>query len=653
MATLIASAKLTNAFRFRVVDKNVSAAINSTSTFTATVFRTRRIVTDLESSSTLANTMRYSTKGGKGEFAVSSSLVCEFPTYIEIDIESLMLQGLPEGTDCVLNFQEGWMLEDRGRRLPSGAYEYGSNTQDAPAPEFPSFVAFRTPKFFRSAFNAVFSIPTRTVLRIKQLQSAVASASTFSAVAIFNPGKFAALFAGVSQAVTVARKTVRGASALSSIVTTVVNNTRLKFAQSAVSSQFTLPPIDFWYRRLGVSVMSSTATISAAVIRNIGPIVATLQQAVQLTADAKRTTGITKNLVATSTIVVNPFKQLGLLQNISAVSSLSVTAEVPMVLKYTIPANSGTIYLPIFYGNINCKVDWGDGSAIQTVTQRELTSGGFNLGIQHSYGPGNYTVKITGTVEKVGKPRYSALPNTNNQTDVGSNQYLTEITSFGDLGTTSFEQAFSNCTKLQKVARRIPSTVTDISWMFWFSTAGLQESVWNVDDCQYWNTVNITTMSGTFMRCREGFNAPIGNWNTSNVTDMSSMFMFASDDYSGFNQNLNSWNTGNVTNMSYMFRQCKYYNQPMNNWDVSNVSNFIGMFWGENPINAFNQDIGAWDVTGCTQRANMELMLYTGGSLSNLDLSQWCVPTIATEPANFATPGGLAFNKKPVWGTCP
>jgi hypothetical protein len=224
MATLTATAKLTNAFRVRVVDKNISAALTNTTTLAAVVRRTRRTYSDLESTSTLSHTMRYATKGGQGIFAVSSSLVCEFPTYIEIDIEALVLQGLPEGIDCVLNFQEGWQLEDRGRQLPSGAFEYGSNTQNAPSPEFPSFVTFRIPKFFRSAFNAVFSIPTKTALRIKQLQSVVASVSTLSAVAIFNPGKFAALFAGVSQ--------------------TVINPTMKAVASATLSSAFS-PPFGF------------------------------------------------------------------------------------------------------------------------------------------------------------------------------------------------------------------------------------------------------------------------------------------------------------------------------------------------------------------------------------------------------------------------
>jgi surface protein len=581
-----------------------------------------------------------------GGFNVTSSVVCKFPTYFRIDVDKL---DLPQGTTCTVSFEEDWIRD--------GVYLESTKASSA---AIGNFFTFRTPWKGASFINSAFTLPN-TVLRIKQLASSVSSTASFTALPIFNPGKFAALFAGVSQIVPNAVKNVSaGATLFNSFGPLDVGGTpvlatilKIKQLASPLTSSLTLLADSIKFKTPGVVNISSNLTLSASVDRNIGPIISIVSSSGTMTTNAVKTARSNPAITATSSVSASSIVTLGLIQNITAVSSLSASIDVPMILKYVIPSNSGTVYLPIFYGNINCKVDWGDGSAIQTVTQRELSSGGFNLGISHSYGPGNYTVKIFGTLEKVGKPRYAALPNTNNQTNLLFDEYLREIQSFGDLGTTSFEQAFSNVLKLEKVARRIPSTVTDTSWMFWFSTAGQQQAGWNIDDCQYWNTVNVTNMEGMFFRCREGFNAPIGNWNTSNVTNMSLMFQFAANDTNGFNQNLNSWNTGNVTNMSYMFAQAKYYNQPMNNWDVSNVSNFKAMFWGENPINAFNQDIGAWDVTGCTERANMELMLYTGGSLSNLDLSQWCVPTIATEPVNFATVGGLAFNKKPVWGTCP
>ena len=336
MATLIASAKLTNAFRVRVVDKNVSA--NLTATFTTghyTTFnydplvqgppilsgvlarRTRRIVSDLESTSSLANTMRYATKGGQGIFAVSSSLVCEFPTYIEIDIEALVLQGLPEGIDCVLNFQEGWQLEDRGRQLPSGAFEYGSNTQNAPSPEFPSFVTFRIPKFFRSAFNAVFSIPTTTALRIRPLSSIVSSISILSAFAILNPGKFAALFAGVSQAVTNATKKAVASATLSGAFSppfgypALLTITRIKQLLATMNSNFSLslPEFDVVIE-FGSSLASQfTKTISSANSRirylfnqaftnNFAFVVNTLNS-------RRRNTGLTANTVSSMTSALN------------------------------------------------------------------------------------------------------------------------------------------------------------------------------------------------------------------------------------------------------------------------------------------------------------------------------------------------------------
>jgi surface protein len=657
MATLIASAKLTNAFRIRVVDKNVSA--NLTATFTighlttynfdplvmdlpvlsgALARRTRRTYSDLESTSSLANTMRYATKGGKGVFAVTSSLVCEFPTYIEIDIEALMLQGLPEGTDCVLNFQEGWMLEDRGRRLPSGAFEYGSNTQDAPSPEFPSFVTFRTPKFFRSAFNAVFSIPTRTVLRIKQLQSAVASASTFSAVAIFNPGKFAALFAGVSQTVTVARKTVRGASALSSIVTTVVNNTRLKFAQSAVSSQFTMPPIDFWYRRLGVSVMSATATISAAVIRNIGPIIAYLdaagtEQGFAFTSTANRTARITKNLSSTVSLSASPIATKGILSlPMSMTASLSVIADVPMILT----TSGTTVSLPLWYGSINAVIDWGDGTT-QTVTSTPNAK----TSLVKNYGTsGTRTIYIKGFIQHWG---YATAAQFDANTATVAKGFGYEVQAFGAIGIQSLIAYSSNVGNNGFTPVSIPNTVTDISYFYYASTPA------NPERLQYWNTSNIQKMEGVFRLSQGDLSAiPITGWNTGSVTTMRRMFRNSGTTGTGanFNADISGWDVSNVQDFSEMFRDTSSFQRNLSSWDVSSGTNFAFMF------SAYYGELYNWNLSSATSPAALEQMIYYGQLRQ--DLTSWCVPNIASRPANFADSASPNYTGgEPVWGTCP
>jgi hypothetical protein len=540
MATLTASAKLTNAFRVRVVDKNISAAITSTATVTAVVRRVLRTSSDLESTASLANTMRYATKGGRGEFVCTSSVVCEFPTYIEIDIEALMFQGLPEGTDCVLNFQEGWMLEDRGRQLSVGGYEYGSNTQDAPSPEFPNFITFRTPKFFRSNLNSVFSI-ARTVLRIKQLGSTVSGVSTLTARGIFNPGKFAALFGGAFITTPNAVKTARTGATLFNIFGPfgpIALSLRIKqLASVFVTDVATLVVDAIKYKTPGIVTILSSSAVSANVIRNVGASSSAMTSIASFTATSLRTLGITKNLLSTATLTATALRRPGLIQNLSATSSMTVSASIAMILE----VNSNSISLPIMFGSVNCSIDWGDG----TSTTLTSTNG---IQPQHAYsapyGAGvTKQIKISGYIQHFGYASTANVPDWNSTNSSTGSLYwaynsLTKIVSFGDLGTETFISAFSNARSCSGgIPTRLPSTITDISGMFQHTVA--DDQFQNFSNVSGWNVSNVTKMEKTFYRCRGGFNPNIGTWNVANVTNMDRMFYFA--DSAAFNPDLSQW----------------------------------------------------------------------------------------------------------------
>jgi hypothetical protein len=64
--------------------------------------------------------------------------------------------------------------------------------------------------------------------------------------------------------------------------------------------------------------------------------------------------------------------------------------------------------------------------------------------------------------------------------------------------------------------------------------------------------------------------------NLQNLTNMSLMFFQASS----FNGNVTNWDVSNINTMRAMFRDCFVLNPNTSNWDVSNVTDMLVMFQG-------------------------------------------------------------------------
>lgn len=337
-----------------------------------------------------------------------------------------------------------------------------------------------------------------------------------------------------------------------------------------------------------------------------------------------------------------------------------------MVLKYS-TYYENTISLPL-RGTVDVMVSWGDGHYEY-----------FNYpGLKtHTYTTkGEYTVSISGKkLQGFGSDSSEFF-----QPAVTTNASLKQVVSFGNLGTTSLRGAFANAIYLESVPASLPSTVTDISYMFSGCTSFNQDiSSWDISrvtNTSYlfsrayfynqpldnWNTSAVTNMAGMFNEASNfnqplgkwdvsnvvdmhemfwrdtSFNQPIGNWNTSSAVNMSALFAGARR----FNQPIGSWNTSAVTNMSYMFADAKSFNQPIGNWDVSKVIGMFSMFAG---AAKFNQPIGNWNTSSVVIMSSMfgDMTSDMGAISFNQPIGNW--NTSKVEHMYYMFSGATAFNQ--------
>ena len=303
-----------------------------------------------------------------------------------------------------------------------------------------------------------------------------------------------------------------------------------------------------------------------------------------------------------------------------------------MVLEFNTALSDGTTVTLPLYGSVNVTVDWGDGSTPQAIT----TEGNHN----HTYAAeGTYTVTMTGSLGQFGNDWYG----------YGNADKITKVTSFGNLGLTSLCGAFFKAANLTEVPVVLPSTVTDVRYMFTGTTSFNQDiGGWDVSsvmsmrnmfyyatsfnqDIGGWDVSSVRDVSCMFLGANS-FNQDIGGWDVSSVTVMFYMFYGASS----FNQDIGGWDVSSVTNMSEMFANASSFNQDIGGWGVSNVTGMGGMFSG---ATSFNQDIGGWDVSSVTDMSNM----FNAACSFNQDIGGWDVSSVTSMYTMFV--GATSFNQ--------
>jgi WD40 repeat protein len=400
MATITAEAKLYTGIRCWVVDKNTSAAL--TSSFSLgnknrpassgdTVFanvkvnKIMKFIADLEviGSVSLVNE-RYKTYGAGNNvitagsprvinntrnWRVNAAVVCKFPTYFRIDVEKLQL---PEGTDCIVQLEEGWLLE--------GDYPGSFNS---PTPRNDNFVQFRTPYYGLSFMNTAFSLPN-TVLRIKQLASSVSSAASFTALPIFNPGRFAALFGGVSQIVPNAVKTASAGATLfssfgpidgagGSVLATIL---KIKQLSSVTNSMAASLVVDFEIAILFESNMSANTEVQIPTVEIIkGLVNEVFASSTVMTVNAIKTTDIQKTLPSVAT-VTNTGRRIRF-GTASITTTSSLTFITPLIFRSVLAIphltdSSGSQRVSLYLRTLNTMVEMSNGIATGLVAYRDV-----------------------------------------------------------------------------------------------------------------------------------------------------------------------------------------------------------------------------------------------------------------------------------------
>ncbi len=288
-------------------------------------------------------------------------------------------------------------------------------------------------------------------------------------------------------------------------------------------------------------------------------------------------------------------------------------------------AANETINLDLVNGyTYNFTIDWGDGSAVETITSTNPT---------HTYTTaGEHTIMIGGV--------FPAL-----SIEITSRPKLKEIAQWGDIQWETFQEAFSGCSIMELTATDTPnlSNVTDMSSMFAAATSFKGDlSSWdvgNVTNMDYlfagtdlfngnissWNVSNVTSMYRMFS-VAHGFNRDLPNWDVSNVANMSKMFTGAST----FNGDVSSWDVSSVTNMSGIFSYAISFNGNLSSWDVSNVTNMSGVF---NSAASFNGDISGWVVSNVTDMSDM----FKLATSFNGNVSSWNVANVTNMSGVFTS----------------
>lgn len=264
----------------------------------------------------------------------------------------------------------------------------------------------------------------------------------------------------------------------------------------------------------------------------------------------------------------------------------------PMVTTWRTTSSNESITLPLRSGfNYNFTVDWGDGTAVQTVT----SEGSSNK--THTYSnAGDYEVTLTGTAEAW---YFNAS---------GDKDKLIKVNELGDMGWTDLSYAFSGCTNLTSFYGGVTNQVTNMRNMF--------------------NGLNSATT------------LDLSKLNTSNVTSMRGMF--GNSSFSSLD--LSSFDTSKVTTMRYMLGlMTEITSLDLTSFDTSNVVSMYGMFSGSTKLKTV--DVSSFNTSKLEEMPYM----FNNTAIESLDLSHFDVSQVTDMGVVFANSSNFKFLNATGW----
>lgn len=185
-------------------------------------------------------------------------------------------------------------------------------------------------------------------------------------------------------------------------------------------------------------------------------------------------------------------------------------------------------------GTFDATIDWGDGSATQTITSYN------DANLTHTFATaGTYQIEISGK-----------FPNVYFYGDATSRLKILSVDNLGTMGWQGFENAFRNCSNMTSFTPGTTSTSDVTNMRAMFNSCSSLTSL----DLTSFDTSNVTNISSMFGGCSLLTTVDLSSFDTSNVTNMGGMFYFCS---SLTSLDVTNFNTEKVTTMSGMFGLCE------------------------------------------------------------------------------------------------